>query len=85
MTMQMLEKQILQLPPQSRVRLAEKLIASIDGFATPEIASHWQSEIGRRMEDIRSGAETGISADEVMKTARREVNEAHRLSSPRRK
>jgi putative addiction module component (TIGR02574 family) len=85
MTTRMLEKEVMELPPQTRVRLAEKIIESIDGFGDAKIASQWDEEISRRVKDIRSGAEKSIPAEEVMKTARREVNEARRLSSPRRK
>jgi putative addiction module component (TIGR02574 family) len=85
MTMRALEKEVLQLPPQSRVELAEKIIESLDDFASPEVAAEWDKEIERRVAEIRSGSEKGIAAEEVMRQAKRAVNEARRLSSTRRK
>ena len=80
-----IERKALAMPAVQRVRLAEKLVASVDSFATPEIESAWRSEIVRRVEDIESGKVPGIPADEVMTTARKAVHEARRVSSARRK
>ena len=85
MTLRVLEKEVLELPPRSRVRLAEKIIASIDDYADPALEAAWDDEIERRVKDIQSGAETGIPAAQVMKEARRILNEARRLSLARRK
>jgi putative addiction module component (TIGR02574 family) len=85
MTMRALEKELLDLPPVSRVQLAEKILESIDDFTSPEVAQQWDREIEKRVSQIQSGSEKGIPADEVMKQARRALNEARRLSSTRRK
>ena len=45
----------------------------------------WDAEIKRRVKEIESGAEEGIPAAQVMKEARRALNETRRLSSARRK
>ena len=37
MTIRALEKEVLELPPKSRARFAEKIIESIDDYADPEI------------------------------------------------
>lgn len=70
MTLRVLEKQVLELPPRSRVRLAERIIESIDDYATPELEAAWDDEIERRVKSIRSGAEKGIPSEHVMKEAR---------------
>ena len=85
MTLRVLEKEVLELPPRSRVRLAEKIIESIDDYADPKLEAEWNEEIGRRVKQIESGAEKGIPAEQAMKHARRALNEARRLSSARRK
>ena len=85
MTLRLLEKEVLELPPRSRVRLAERIIESIDDYATPELEGAWNDEIERRVEEIQSGEEEGVAAGQVMKEARRALHEARRLSSPRRK
>lgn len=85
MTLRVLEKEVLELPRRSRVRLAERLIESIDNYADSSLESEWNDEIERRVNEIKSGAEKDIPAAEVMKKARRAVNETRRLSSARRK
>ena len=85
MTIAVLEKEVMALPPVSRVRLVEKVLASVDDFVTPGIARAWQKELERRVTEIRDGRAEGIPADKVMAQARRKVNEARRLSSARRK
>ena len=85
MTVRLLEKEILELPPRSRLRLAEKIIESIDDFSDPQLKAEWDEETERRVKQIESGADKGIPADQVMKQARRALNEARRLSSSRRK
>jgi putative addiction module component (TIGR02574 family) len=85
MTIAVLEKEVMALPPASRLRFVEKVLASVDDFVTPGIAKAWQKELERRTVEIRTGREKGISSDEVTALARRKVNEARRLSSARRK
>jgi putative addiction module component (TIGR02574 family) len=85
MTFRVLEKEVLELPARSRVRLAERIIESVDDYADPEIEAAWASEIERRVEEVQSGAETGLPAGQVMQEARRALHETRRLSSARRK
>lgn len=85
MTLSVLEKEVLEPPPRSRVRLAERIIESIDDYADPELEAAWDGEIERRVEEIQSGAEKGIPAAQVMNKARRALNEIRRLPSARRK
>jgi putative addiction module component (TIGR02574 family) len=85
MTIRALEKEVLDLPPRSRVRFAEKIIESVDDFTSPEIEAAWSEEIGRRVNDVESGKARGIPASQVMTKARRALNEARQISSTRRK
>ena len=85
MTMRVLEKEILELPPRSRVRLVERLIESVPDYTDPKVEAEWNNEIERRVTAIKSGAAEGIPADQAMKEARRVLHEARRLSSARRK
>jgi len=85
MTIRALEKEVLELPPRSRLRLAERIIESIDDYADPKLQAEWEDEIERRVKEIESGAEIGIAAQQVMKEARRALSETSRLSSTRRK
>ncbi|HEY5345730.1 MAG TPA: addiction module protein [Verrucomicrobiae bacterium] len=85
MTIQALEKEVLELPPKSRARFAEKIIETIDDYTAPEIETAWTEEIGRRVTEIKSGKASGIPAAEVMTKARHALHETRRLSSARRK
>ena len=85
MTLRVLEKEALELPPRSRVRLAEKIIESIDDYADPKLKEDWESEIERRVKEIETGAEKAIPAEQVMREARRALNETRRVPSARRK
>ena len=85
MTLRVLEKEILELPPRSRVRLAERIIESIDDYADAETEAAWSDEVERRVKEIGSGTEQGIPAEQVMKNARRALNETRRLQSTRRR
>lgn len=73
----------MKLTPAKRLRLAEKLMESVDDFATADIAKAWQTEIAQRVEEIDNGTDPGIPAEEVHAEARRRLREAHRLSSAR--
>jgi putative addiction module component (TIGR02574 family) len=83
MTIRALEKEVLELPPKSRVRFAEKIIASIDGYANLEIEKAWTQEIGRRVAEIKTSKARGITAETVMAKARRALHETRRLSPAR--
>jgi putative addiction module component (TIGR02574 family) len=85
MTIAALERRALALPAASRVRLAEKILASITEFTTPGIQKAWEAELAGRVEDIKEGRADGIPATEAVAAARRKVHEARRLSSARRK
>ncbi len=85
MTIAALERQALALPAASRVRLAEKILASITEFTTPGIERAWEAELATRTKEIKEARAEAIPAEQVSAAARRKVNEARRLSSARRK
>ena len=85
MTLRVLEREVLELPPRSRVRLAERIMESIDDYADPQLEADWETEIERRVKEIESGVEKGIPAEQVMKEARSALHETRRLPSARRK
>ena len=67
------------------MRLAEKIIESIDDYAGPKLREDWENEIERRVKEIETGAEKGIPAGQVMREARRALDETRRVPSARRK
>jgi hypothetical protein len=60
--------------------LAEKLMANVEDFATPEIEATWNTEIETRVKEIRERRAEGIPAKQVMAEARRKLQEVRRLS-----
>jgi putative addiction module component (TIGR02574 family) len=85
MTIRALEKEVLELPPKSRARFAERIIETIDDYTSPEIETAWTEEIGRRVTEIKTGKAKGIPAAAAMAKARRVLHETRCLSSARRK
>jgi putative addiction module component (TIGR02574 family) len=78
-----LTKQALSLTPEERIELAETLLTSVDGFASPEIEATWREEVARRVDEIEKGQAKLIPAEEVHRKARAVVHGARRLSSSR--
>jgi putative addiction module component (TIGR02574 family) len=78
-----LTRQALALKPEERVKLADRLIASVDAFASPKIETAWEEEIARRVAEIEKGQAQLIPAEVVHRKARAMVHEASRISSRR--
>lgn len=64
-----LERELLHLPKADRARLAQVLLASLhaeEAAASPaEIEAAWESEIARRVDEMRNGTVAGIPAEQV--------------------
>ena len=75
-----IEDTVLHWPAAKRIQLAEKLLACVEDFATPEIEAAWKTEIEGRVQEIREGRAEGIPAEEVMAGAWRQPPETRRLS-----
>ena len=65
-----LSQKALELPAEERVRLAEKLLATVHGV-DPEVEEAWDVEIQRRLAEIDSGTAKLIPAEEVFAEVRR--------------
>ena len=76
-----IEKEVLKWPVARRVELAEMLVASVEGFATEEIETAWDSEVARRVSEIQQDRAVAIPAEKVMAEARKSIDETRRLSS----
>jgi putative addiction module component (TIGR02574 family) len=63
MTIEQLEAEAMSLPQDERARLAQRLIASLDGDGGLEDA--WSAEAERRLRALESGKAAEIPADEV--------------------
>ena len=65
MTLADLKRSADGLSETDRAELADYLLASLDSEA--DVAAAWRDELGRRMADIRSGKETGVPAEDVLR------------------
>jgi putative addiction module component (TIGR02574 family) len=66
-------KDALSLPIRERVRLAQRLVRSIDGADESEedVEQLWQAVAERRQEELRSGKVQAVDATVVFAKARR--------------
>lgn len=66
-----LSQRARELAPEDRARLAEELLASIEGHLEPAVDAAWDEEIRKRIAEVESGAVKLIPADEVFERVRR--------------
>lgn len=62
-----LREQVLALPPEDRARLAQDIIASLDGPSDEGAAEAWVREIERRARDVRNGSARLVDWEDVRK------------------
>ena len=63
-----LESQALQLSPQDRVSLADRLLASIS--ANNDLDDAWSQEAERRLAELENGTATDLSLEAAIARAR---------------
>ncbi len=64
--LQKIKDQAIALPLEERAELAHKLILSLDGTAGTDIENAWDSEIKKRVEEIKSGKAKGRPAENIL-------------------
>jgi len=69
-TVEQLAEQAMSLPGESRARLADILVESLDTEALTEIDRLWLSEAKRRRDEVRSGRVKTIPGDEALRSVR---------------
>ncbi len=74
MTMQQLEAELFRLDIQSRAKLAEKLILSIDAPNEEENLQLWVAEAEHRLADLRAGKAREIPAEEAFRSIRSTIS-----------
>ena len=70
LTPEQLAEKAMDLPPESRVRLADLLVESLDAVELGPIDRAWGVEARRRRDEVRSGAVKPIPANEAFKKVR---------------
>ena len=68
-----LSERARSLAPEDRARLAEELLASLEGDQEPEVDAAWDEEIRKRIAEIEGGAVKLLPADEVFARVRRSL------------
>lgn len=66
-----LSQRARELAPEDRARLAEELLASLEGDLEPEVDAAWDEELRKRITEVGSGAVQLVPADEVFARVRR--------------
>lgn len=73
LTLEQITNAAMQLPADSRISLAEKLVESLAADEPDEIERLWSAEAVRRRDEVRSGRVKAISGEEVLEEVRRLV------------
>ena len=69
MSTKTLQEAALELPPDERAELAQKLLLSLDDPSEEELAETWLSEAKRRAGELDRGEVQPIAAEEVRRKA----------------
>ena len=59
----------MRLPLRDRVRLAQRLVSSLDDQIEADVEALWAAEAERRLEELRTGGVKGIDAAEAFRKA----------------
>ena len=59
----------MRLPLRDRVKLAQRLVSSLDDQVETDAEALWIAEAERRLDELRTGAVKGIDAAEVFRKA----------------
>lgn len=65
-------ERLLQLPPEQRIEVGERLLASVP----PDVGNFWDQELARRIEDHEAGRTRSYDPEEVMARLRQRIDEA---------
>ena len=69
-TVEELADEAMNLPAESRARLADLLVESLDANELGQIDRLWVSEAKRRRDEVRSGRVETIPGDEALQKVR---------------
>ena len=69
-TVEQLAKQAMTLPTESRARLADLLVESLDSEEIGRIDQMWVAEAKRRRDEVRAGRVETIPREEALRKVR---------------
>ena len=70
MSIAMIEDEVLKLPVQERIRLADFLLESVDTVIDREREQKWGEEADRRFDAYKSGEMGSVDGNELMSRLR---------------
>jgi putative addiction module component (TIGR02574 family) len=70
-----LAEQAMSLPAESRARLADLLVESLDAADLGPVDQLWLAEAKRRRDDVRSGRVRPIPGDEALEEVRNAIRQ----------
>lgn len=73
LTLDQIVEETSQWPADVVAKLVDRVMLAKHGVDDPALSPAWQTEIRRRVEDIRSGREPGIPGEEVRARVRKIV------------
>jgi len=79
------DKLASELTLEQRIEFAERLMAGIDRFASPEIEQAWSREVKHRLDDYRAGKVKAIPSGQVHNQVKRRLNEIKASRIPSRR
>ncbi|MBI4026262.1 MAG: addiction module protein [Verrucomicrobia bacterium] len=65
MTLDQIVEETNHLPPKQVAELVDRLTLNLHHAMDPQIEEAWKKEVGRRWNEIESGQEKGVSAEEM--------------------
>lgn len=68
-TFEQIAADAMRLHPRDRVKLAQRLVSSLDPAVEKDVEGLWLIEAERRLEELRTGEATGIDAQEAFRKA----------------
>jgi hypothetical protein len=69
-TVEQLAEQAMSLPAESRARLADLLVESLDADELGQIDRLWVAEAKRRRDEVRSGRVEAVPGEEALQKVR---------------
>lgn len=74
-TLEKITEQAMALPSESRARLADLLVESLEGDDIGRIEQLWIAEAKRRRDEVRSGIVKTVPGEEALRKVRDSLNE----------
>ena len=68
----------MKLPLRDRVKLAQRLVFSLDNQIETGVEPLWEAEAERRLQELHTGVVKGIEAEEAFRKARKALDRCPR-------